>query len=87
MNTELLRCLGFTEQMKEVSMWPVWLCSIDTVNEAVAAGFLKIIRKDPLIPRLGKWAEVYGLTDEGRGKFYLLLEEFNGHPRGAPQGM
>lgn len=70
LRSEMHRCLGFAFEMKGgVRTWPVWLCSMETVKEAVAKGWLSDSQLEPLIPRMGMSQVVYRLTDEGGAEF------------------
>jgi len=50
---------------------PVWLCSMHAVHEAVADGDVKEIGKQPF--RSTESFVIYGLTEQGRCKFYASL--------------
>lgn len=70
LRSEMHRCLGFAFEMKGgVRTWPVWLCSMETVKEAVAKGWLSDSQLELLIPRMGMSQVVYRLTDEGGAEF------------------
>jgi hypothetical protein len=68
----MFRCLGFANSMTEVSMWPVWVCSMDVVKEALDKGWLYELRKDTLHTRLCLSTVVYGLTPTGSNEFISL---------------
>lgn len=70
---DMVRCLAFADAMKEVKIWPIAICSGMTMSEAVSEGWLKEIRKEPHIPRLGQSFIVYGISDAGRSKYHSLL--------------
>lgn len=76
--SEMFRCLGFAFSQKEVNMWPIWVCGMKTVDEAMQKQWIKEVRKDPLISRQQKCVIIYGITGEGTHEYLRLNEEYCG---------
>jgi hypothetical protein len=75
MPTTRMQVLGWIEHCESEhpglgTMIPTWLCTIEALHEAIADGDVQQIGQRALIPRMGISSVIYGLTDQGRLKFY-----------------